>query len=225
MTGTIAGQILLSIAVFVLPYSASIAQNGRITSEMEVIDSEDSDDATDIAGSPAIGRFGPFAVVAQNAVEMRGVIDADTPGQFRQLMSHFPGVRQLNIVECPGSEDDEAALNLARLVHGAGIDTHVPASGSVRSSGVELFLAGIHRSAEPGAEFGVHSWQDDEGREARDVPADDPVHADYIRYYVSVGLKPELAKAFYDFTNAAAPFGSIHYMTPAEVSRFHLTTQ
>jgi hypothetical protein len=220
MNGTIVSQFLLSIAVYALPYSIPAVLASEITSETEVIEDEDSDQAT--AATPAIARFGPFSVINATVVEMRGVIDSATPGDFRRMRILYPALHTLEMVDCPGSEDDEAALALDRLVHQAGINTHVPAHGSIRSGAVELFLAGAHRTADPGAELGVHSWQDDEGKQARDYPPDAPVHAEYINYYVAMGFAPKLAQDFYAFTNAAAPATGIHYMTPDEISRFHI---
>ena len=67
----------------------------------------------------------------------------------------------LEMIEAPGTEDDRANLRLGRLIRARGIATHVPAGGSVRSGGVELFLAGTRRIADPGAEFAVHAWADE----------------------------------------------------------------
>jgi hypothetical protein len=179
-------------------------------------------DDEDLTPKGALARFGPFFVTDAKTVTMVGEVDRATPAQFRRLLASYPGVKTLNLVECPGTEDDEANLALARMVHGAGMDTRVPATGSVRSGGVELFLAGLHRIAEPGAEFGVHSWQDDQGREAKDYPADAPEHREYLSFYQEMGMAPDAAKAFYAFTNAQ-PFSNIHYMTGSEIERFHLT--
>jgi hypothetical protein len=78
------------------------------------------------------------------------------------------------MIECPGTEDDRANLRLGRMIHARGISTHVPAGGSVRSGGVELFLAGVSHRADPEAEFAVHSWADEDGLEAKDYPANAP---------------------------------------------------
>ncbi len=83
-------------------------------------------------------------------------------------------------------------------------------------------MAGVHRTHDHGAEFGVHSWEDDEGNQAKDVPVNDPVNREYVSYYQSVGLPAETARAFYAFTNAT-PFDRIHYMTEQELARFQIT--
>ncbi len=169
-----------------------------------------------------LARFGPFHVVSPDVIELHGVIDAASPAAFRRAMAAFPQLRTLRLIDCPGTEDDEANFQIARMVRRAGLETHVPAGGSVRSGGVDLFLAGVTRRADPGAEFGVHSWQDNDGLQARDAPADDPVHQRYISFYVAMGMTPQQARAFYDFTNAAAAADDVHYMTADELRRYGL---
>lgn len=171
-----------------------------------------------------VQSFGPFRVVASDRIELIDAINSDTPTAFTNLLRAFPGITQIDMIECPGSEDDDANLALARMVRRAGIATHVPATGSIRSGGVELFMAGVRRTVSPGAEIGVHSWQDSDGFEATDFAAADPVHTPYIRFYRDMGLSDAEARAFYDFTNRAAAFDDVHYMTSAEVARFGLLT-
>ena len=165
--------------------------------------------------------YGPFRIVDATTVEMDGVVDSRTPIAFAAALKSHPGITTLRLLDCPGTEDDAANFKLAAMVRRAGISTHVPANGSIRSGGVELFLAGVTRRADPGAELGVHSWQDSDGLEARDVPADDPVHRRYIDYYISMGMTPERAAAFYAFTNAT-PSDDVYYMTETDMLRFGL---
>src|SRR3546814_17070375 len=104
------------------------------------------------------------------------------------MLAAFPGLTRIEMIDCPGSLDEEANLALARAIRRAGLETVVPSGGSVRSGAVELWLAGTRRSAAPDAEFGVHRWMDDYGRQAGDYPADDPDHADYLVLYREMGL-------------------------------------
>lgn len=168
------------------------------------------------------GGYGPFRVDGDRII-MNGAVETNTPAKFRALIAAHPGVRTIEMIECPGSEDEDANLALARLIRSAGLNTHVPADGSIRSGAVELFLAGTERTSAPGAQFGVHSWRDDTGREARDYAEDAAVHAPYLRFYREVGFTPEKAKAFYDFTNRA-DFEDMHYMTEAELARYGVIT-
>lgn len=171
---------------------------------------------------PAARTYGPFRVTGIDVAEMDGATDESTPAALARMLAENPGIRNIRIIDCPGTENDEANFAVARMIRRAGLSTHVPAEGSVRSGGVELFLAGVRRTAEPGAEFGVHSWLDADGREAADVPETDPIHADYLRYYQEIGMPAPVAREFYAFTNRTG-FDQVHYLTQAEIERFRLT--
>lgn len=168
---------------------------------------------------PAQARFGPFAVVDGTTARMSGDVDDATPRQFAAMLAAFPGVKRLEMIDCPGSLDEEANLILARAIRRAGLETVVPSGGSVRSGAVELWLAGSTRRAAPDAEFGVHSWADEYGREAKDYPASDPVHAEYIGLYREMGMDDAHARAFYALTNAT-PFDQVRYLTRDDKARF-----
>ena len=178
------------------------------------------------APAPALGaaaqrgpRFGPFTVVGDSTARMAGDVTTATPRQFAAMLAVHPGITRLELVDCPGSLDEEANLALARAVRRAGMTTHVPAGGSVRSGAVELWLAGATRSAHPSAEFGVHSWRDQDGREASDFPADHPVHAEYLNFYREMGMEDARARAFYAMTNATG-FEAVRYLTRADMMRY-----
>ena len=116
----------------------------------------------------AQARFGPFSVINGQTARMAGDVDGRTPRQFAAMLAAHPGIKRLEMLDCPGSLDEAANLILARAIRRAGMETVVPSGGSVRSGAVELWLAGAVRRAAPDAEFGVHSWIDEEGREAND---------------------------------------------------------
>lgn len=173
------------------------------------------------AASPgrAKARFGPFAVIDAATIRMSGDVTSATPRQFAAMMAAFPTLKRIEMVDCPGSLDEEANLTLARAIRRAGMETVVPSGGSVRSGAVELWLAGVTRRAAPDAEFGVHSWADEYGREANDYPASDPVHAEYLGYYREMGMDDARARAFYALTNAT-PFDEVRYLTRDDMARF-----
>ena len=167
----------------------------------------------------AKATYGPFSVIDGTTVRMAGDVTSATPRQFAAMLAAFPGLKRLEMVDCPGSLDEEANLILARAVRRQGMETVVPAGGSIRSGAVELWLAGVTRRAAPDAEFGVHSWADEYGREANDYPASDPVHAEYLGYYREMGMDAEKARAFYALTNAT-PFDDVRYLTRDDMARF-----
>ena len=149
-----------------------------------------------------VAQYGPFLVLDSRTVALVGETDAATPGLFRAMMRDFPQLAQLDMVECPGTRDDRANFRVGRMIRAAGLVTHVPPIGSVRSGAVELFLAGVERDIADGAEFAVHSWMDDYGREAQDFAAEAPENRQYVDYYREMGMTAGQARAFYDFTNS-----------------------
>lgn len=149
-----------------------------------------------------VSEYGPFRVVAPDRVKMVGATDSATPAQFAAMLRDHPGLQRMDMVRCPGTHDDIANLKLGRMIRAAGLATHVPANGSVRSGAVDLFLAGRERVIEEGAEFAVHSWQDRFGREADDFAPDAGPNRAYLDYYRAMGLDGASAAAFYAFTNS-----------------------
>ena len=149
-----------------------------------------------------LGQYGPFLVTSPTRATMIGPTDSSTPHLFDAMMRDFPQLAVLEMVEAPGTNNDIANLAVGRRIRAAGLATHVPHGGSVRSGAVELFLAGVERRIDDGAEFAVHSWLDNHGREADDFAADDPAHRLYLDYYVEMGMTQKRASDFYAMTNS-----------------------
>jgi hypothetical protein len=154
------------------------------------------------AYSAPLGAFGPFVVFDANTAAVMGPTDADSPNDFKRMRAAFPGISTLEFIDAPGTVQDIANLEVGRMIRAAGISTHVPSNGSVRSGAVELFLAGKTRTMELGARFAVHSWRDQRGRGPQDFAPDDPVNRLYTAFYEDMGMSPADAKAFYDMTNS-----------------------
>jgi hypothetical protein len=172
------------------------------------------------AAVPAgIAAYGPFRVLGRTRAALVDVTDARSPAAFAAMMSAFPQIALLEMVECPGTEDDRANLRLGRMIRAAGIATWVPAGGSVRSGGVELFLAGVERRADPGAEFAVHAWIDVDGREAGDYAAHAPENAKYLAYYRQMGMSEAEARAFYAMTNSVSHADAL-WLTGRDMARW-----
>lgn len=151
---------------------------------------------------------------------MTGVINSATPADVRDLLRDHPEVTTIVMADVPGSIDDVANLEASLLIREAGLNTHLNAGDAVASGGVDFYLAGVERTFEPGASFGVHSWADAAGTEGKDIPRDDPQHLLYLDYYDQVGI----AQDFYWFTLEAAPADDIHVMTPAELETYRFAT-
>jgi hypothetical protein len=221
-----APALLLFAAFAGLP---AAVQATTITVEEVVYEDDDADGGTEryVAdqfhtakpSSKPIASFGPFNMVAPDRAELIGSIESETPAQFRALLRAYPGIKQIDMLDCPGTGDDEANLALARMIRKAGITTYIPDGGSVRSGGVELFLAGAQRRAAPTAEFAVHSWMDEDGLEADDYAADDPANLAYINFYREMGMTDSNARAFYALTNSVS-HDDVLYLKSSDVARY-----
>lgn len=209
---------MLALGAFTLAPVGGHAFNS-VSVETEVYEWTDEAPAQPAFASTFVSRFGPFKVVGANRAELNGSIESETPAQFRAMLRAHPGISQIDMVDCPGTGDDEANLMLARMIRQAGIATYVPNGGSVRSGGVELFLAGAKRSAAPEAEFAVHSWLDEDGMEPGDFAENDPVNREYVDYYREMGMSADKAKTFYALTNSVPHDGAL-YLKPRDIAAF-----
>lgn len=158
--------------------------------------------------------YGPFRVIDAHRAALVDATDGASPGQFAALLRDHPQIAVLDMVECPGTDDDNANLRLGRMIRAAGIATHVPAGGSVRSGAVELFLAGATRTIDDGAEFAVHAWRDSGGLGPGDYGAQSSVNRAYLDYYREMGLAQP--QAFYDMTNAV-PNNTARWLTARDM--------
>jgi hypothetical protein len=216
--------LTLSLLAFVA--APAVAAEVVIEEVIEVTEYEVSEGAAErfVPAAPApipqgIARFGPFRVIDGTRAALVDVTDERSPAQFEAMLRAHPGITMLDMIECPGTEDDRANLRLGRMIRARGIATHVPAGGSVRSGGVELFLAGARRIADPGSEFAVHSWADEDGREAKDYPADAPENRAYVDYYKAMGMPDGEARAFYAMTNSV-PHADAKWLTAQDMGRW-----
>lgn len=172
--------------------------------------------ATPAAVPRGIAAYGPFRVIDGAHAALVDVTDEGSPTAFAAMLRDYPGIATLELIEAPGTENDRANLRLGRMIHARGLATHVPSGGSVRSGAVELFLAGARRSADDGAEFAVHAWADEDGREATDYPADAPENRAYITYYREMGMSADEAAKFYAMTNSV-PNAQAKWLTAADM--------
>ncbi|MCG8352289.1 MAG: hypothetical protein MI924_31375 [Chloroflexales bacterium] len=160
-----------------------------------------------------------FTVSGETAV-MTGVIDSTIQESIERLLAENPQVTTIVMQDVEGSVDDDANLIAARYVREQGLHTHIPHNGLVASGGTDFFLAGVKRTAESGAQIGVHSWAG--GSVAgSDLPKDHPEHKKYLDYYNEMGVPTE----FYWFTLQAASSEEMHWMSAQEQQQYHITTQ
>ncbi len=151
-----------------------------------------------------VATYGPFRVIDGQRAALVGITDERSPAQFSAMLRDYPELAVLELIECPGTFDDLANLQLGRLIRKADLETHVPRGGSVRSGAVELFLAGAERRIDDGARFAVHAWEDESGRQATDYALTAPQNMRYISYYRDMGMNTAEAQAFYAMTNSVS---------------------
>ncbi len=163
-----------------------------------------------------IATYGPFRVIDARRAALIDVTDERSPAQFAAMLQAFPQLAVIEMLDCPGTYDDEANLRLGRMIRAAHLATHVPNGGSVRSGGVELFLAGTRRMVDDGAEFAVHAWEDEDGGEAADYAADAQENLKYLIYYREMGMDAPTAQAFYAMTNSV-PFADARWFGAGEM--------
>ena len=168
--------------------------------------------ATALAGLP---QFGPVTVAGSAGGRDRwhvpGAVQADDAGPSR--------LRVLEMLDCAGTTDAGANHELGRLIRAHGLLVDVPAGGSVRSGGVELFLAGASRRAAEDAEFGVYAWRDEVGHQPGDYAPDAAANQTSLDYYLEMGLAPENATGLYALTNPV-PNEQVLWLKASELKRF-----
>ncbi len=152
-----------------------------------------------------------------------GYITSNTPTIVQNLISNNPTVTTIVLLNSGGSEDDEANLEASLLIHNAGYKMYLPSNGEIASGAVDMFLAGIIRVADIGAQVGVHSWSDG-SNDATNFPVGHSNHLPYINYYVSIGYTQQAAEDFYYFTINAAAASSIYWMTESEKDLYSIRT-
>ncbi len=164
----------------------------------------------------AVAAYGPFRVLDDGRAALVGVTNGRSPAQFAAMLAAYPAIDTIEFIECPGTHDDRANLQLGRMIRAHGLATVVPEGGSVRSGAVELFLAGTNIQIADGAEFAVHAWMDDRGLSADDYAADSPEHAKYLAYYAEMGMESAAAARFYAMTNSV-PFEQARWLSGTQM--------
>ncbi|WP_374407852.1 alpha/beta hydrolase [Pelagerythrobacter sp.] len=217
-------RFLLALAALAATVSAPLHAREMVTVTVTVEEWVEAGSSRFVAAQgaaerQAIASYGPFRVLDGQRAALVDVTDTASPAHFAAMLRDYPALATLEMVECPGTEDDRANLAVGRMIRAAGVATHVPAGGSVRSGAVELFLAGASRRIDDGAEFAVHAWIDEDGREAGDFAADAPIHAPYLAYYREMGMDDGAARAFYAMTNSVR-FADAKWLDAGEMRKW-----
>ncbi len=151
---------------------------------------------------------------------MNGIINSKTPGQLAAILESNKSLQEIVLLDVPGSVDDEANLEAARMVRAAGLNTRLLSSSEIASGGTDFFLAGVERHIASGARLGVHSWSEG-AKEGKDFPRSDPSHQLYLDYYREMGIP----SSFYWFTLKSAPADDIHWMSASEQAEYKMSAR
>ena len=153
-------------------------------------------------------------------LNMTGAINSRTFDSLKEVVKENPSIKTIHLVDVPGSLNDDVNIEMCYWVRKQGLNTYLSADSHVASGGTDFFLAGRERRCEKGAQLGVHSWRDALGKEAKDIPKDDPQH-EMNRKYIEDMLGTD---AFYWYTIYAAPGEGMHYMTDQEIEHYNIST-
>jgi len=155
-----------------------------------------------------------------NFLFMKGTINSDTPYELEEIFDDNPDIEVIVMTFVGGSMDDDANLEASKFIRTKKLITYLPSSGLIASGGTDFFLAGEKRYIEEGAQVGVHSWEDDRGITAQDIPKDSPEHSKYLEYYKLMNISED----FYWFTIKAAPADDMRFMSREEMEKYGVAT-
>lgn len=159
--------------------------------------------------------------VENNTAYLSGVLESDLPDKLKYMIRQHPNVTDIVLVDVPGTDDQQATMEGARLIRRFGLNTHIAATGYVLSGGVDLFLGGVKRTIGAGAGVGVHAWSNAIGTVASKLNRSNPIHAAYVNFYLEMGI-PE---RFYWFSIQAAPANRVYFLSPEEMYDYRLVTE
>jgi hypothetical protein len=97
---------VLALSLTALLLSAAANADISVTVETQVYDLGD-DAPAQASTHMALARYGPFNMVAANRAELNGTIETNTPAQFRAMLSAYPALNQIDMIDCPGTDDDK----------------------------------------------------------------------------------------------------------------------
>ncbi|WP_462174021.1 hypothetical protein [Pseudoalteromonas xiamenensis] len=178
-------------------------------------------------------RFNELLIAAGNAtlelegdtVKVAGSLGWKTYVDLENLLANNPNITRFELINVSGSDDDAVNMHTGRLIRQHKLETYVANGNQAHSGGVDLFAAGIIRTAETNAILGVHSWCcSDDDKPANQFPENHPVHGAQLTYFREM-LGKTKGPEFYFFTINAANPNETHKMTRAEMEKYSLVSQ
>ncbi|EAS40721.1 hypothetical protein [Photobacterium profundum] len=173
-----------------------------------------------ICAIPMQGDTPLMFTVEEDTAKVSGVVCDGSPAAFSKMLAAHTNLKVLSLVNIDGSADDNANLQLGRLIRKSKMTTSIGEAGHIASGGTDLFLAGTKRKWTEGARIGVHSWSDGVN-DGSNYPISSPEHKPYLDYYKEMGIPV----SFYWFTLNAASASEMHYMTNDEIKQYGMVTE
>jgi hypothetical protein len=204
----------------------SIFQLFALISSLIVLSSCDETSEYGYNGDFDQHNFPPFYVSADHqSATLDGILDSNSFSQFNQMLNEHPEIKTIFFDQAPGSVDDDVTAQLGNRIRDLNFDTHIVSNGIIASGAVDLFLAGHNRTRSSNTDIGVHSWVDSDGNEGSVFPPNSSAHDFYINYYLSIGMRSQLANDFYFFTINTADSNSLHFMDESEIQLYEIFTE
>ncbi len=151
---------------------------------------------------------------------VNGVLGQKGHRNFMNMVEAHPNVKTLILQQVPGSMDDETNVLTCTEVRRRGMDTYLQSNSLIQSGGVDLYIAGVNRIAEDGAQIGVHSWSNG-SKDGKDYPPEHEEHDIFVDYFDVI----ERDTSFYWFTLRVATADGMHFMTKAEIEKYNIVTE
>jgi len=101
----------------------------------------------------AVAQYGPFVVLDDSRAAIVGSTDSASTRAFDAMLRDFPRLAVLEFIDAPGTSNDIANLAVGRRIRAAGLTTHVPRGGSVRSGAVDVLVIDSVAALTPRAEL------------------------------------------------------------------------
>ncbi|MGJ8654814.1 MAG: hypothetical protein ACSHX6_00075 [Akkermansiaceae bacterium] len=170
-------------------------------------------------------NYPPFYVSEDHkSAVLDGIIDSNSLSQFNQMINEHPEIHTILFDQAPGSVSDDVNFLIGQQIYDLRLDTHIVDRGIIASGAVDLFLAGDNRTRGFNTLVGVNAWADSTNQQASDYPIDDSIHDFYINYYLSIGLRNQLANDFYFFSINAADADDIYFLTEEDIQIYEIFT-
>ena len=155
-----------------------------------------------------------------------GTTDDRSVPMMNKFFKEYPEVDTLVFGKMGGTSDADMNLRIAYEIRRRGLKTVLTDRSYIASGAVDLFLAGVERTATCKSMIGVHSWSYASGRGAEMISPKDTGGKDrrqkiQEKFLTDMGIDP----AFYVFTRDASEPEDVYILRPDDIARFGLLTE